>query len=212
VNEWSYSITYCLPWHLDVGEWSNLCPEHFTAGEMATRNVFETDLDSLEKSLWNLPGIKPYFLSYPACALLTAQTTLVWKQVIHHQILEPLHAEISSVIILHPDDKCTLNHRRASAWSHLRKLYNKKHGPNSKIKRYKLEWIVLFEKHVTQAIPSKCNRLTLKSSVTIKLFQNGNDSIAYVEEIYLLCLNKLASVIKNWNYSIYEFNQGQDGG
>ena len=67
VNEWRYSIIYCLPWHLDVGGWSNLCPEHFTAGEMATRNVFETDLDSLEKSGWNLPGIKPYFLSYPAC-------------------------------------------------------------------------------------------------------------------------------------------------
>jgi len=116
---------------------------------------------------------------------------LVWKQVIRHQILEPLHAEISGVIILHPDDKCTMNHQRTSAWSHLRRLYNKKNGPKSTIKMYKMEWIVLFEKHVTCAIPSIYNSLILKSSVTIKLFQNGNDSIACVEEIYLLCLNKL---------------------
>jgi hypothetical protein len=101
VYEWVEVWHYCWPWHLDVGEWSNLCPEHFTAGEMATRNVFETDLDSLEKSLWNLPGIKLYFLSYPACTQVNAQTTLFWKQVIHH------HAEVNSVIILHLDDKCT---------------------------------------------------------------------------------------------------------
>lgn len=54
-----------------------------------------------------------------------------------------------------------------------------------------MEWILIFVKPITQAIPSVCISLTLKSSVTIKLFQNGNDSIAYVEEIYLLCLNKL---------------------
>ena len=134
----------------------------------------------MEKSLWNLPGIKIYFLSYPACTQVNAQTTLFWKQVIHH------HAEISSVIILHSDEKCTMTYRRTSAWSHLRKLYNKKHGPNSTIKMYKIEWIVIFVKPVTKAIPSICNSLTLKSSVTIKLFQNGNDSIACVEEIYLL--------------------------
>lgn len=54
-----------------------------------------------------------------------------------------------------------------------------------------MEWFVIFENPVTQAIPSICNSPALKSNVTIKLFQNGNDSIAYVEEIDLLCLNKL---------------------
>ena len=119
-----------------------------------------------------------------------AQTTPLWKQVIHQQILELLPAEINSVIIPHPDDKCTINHQKASAWRHLRKLYNKNHGPNNTIKTYKMEWIVRFGKPVTQAILSICNGLTLKFSVTIKLFQNENDFIAYFEEIYLICLNK----------------------
>lgn len=56
-----------------------------------------------------------------------------------------------------------------------------------------MEWTVPFEKPVTQAIPLIHNSLTFKSSVTIKLFQNGNDSIAYVEKIYSLCLNKLCN-------------------